>query len=169
MIILCCLSIARKGRGETVGDGGFPHTNNKRINGISHEDDPETPAYEPPPSQAYVPPGIGAFSGTQRPNSAAAMSPFINLEEEDESDETPSVSEDKPGGEADDLSYTEGEEGGTFEDGVDDDDEEVEEEVFADELEYHDDDEGEETFGEEETEEEQSNPGNWGQQSYDYQ
>lgn len=171
MIILCCLSIARKGRGETVGDGGFPNTNSKRMTGISHEDDPETPAYEPPPSQAYVPPGMGAFGGAQRPNSDAAMSPFVNLEDDDdESDETPSVSEDKPGGEADDAeSYTEGEEGGTYQDGVDDDDEEVDEEVFADELEYHDDDEGEETFGEEETEEEQSNPGNWGQQSYDYQ
>ena len=162
MVILCCLSIARRGRGETVGDGGFPDTNSKRMSGISHEDDPETPIYEPPPNNAYVPPGMGA---------AAGVSPFVNEDDDDddESEETPSASEEKPGGEEDEIeSFTEGDEGGTYEDGMDEEEEEVEE-VFADELEYHDDDEGEETFGEEETEEEESNTGTWGQQSYGYQ
>ena len=179
VVIFCCFSIARQGRGEAVGDGGFPQTK-KRMTGVSHEDDPGTPAYEPPPSHSFVPPVMGTFGVTTPSDNATSKlvpAPSIFSVEneddgEDESEDIVSADEgnlDGDEGLEENESYTEGgEDGGTYQgdlDGGGDEDEVVEEEVFADELEYYDDEEeDEETFGEEENEEEESSPGTWGQQ-----
>lgn len=160
-----------------MGDGGFPQTK-KRMTGVSHEDDPGTPAYEPPPSHSFVPPVMGSFGVTTPSDNASKPPPAPSIftveqgdDDEDESEDIVSATEGNIDGDEgldEDESYTEGgEDGGTHEgdlDGGRDEVEVVEEEVFADELEYYDDEEeDEETFGEEENEEE-SNPGTWGQQ-----
>lgn len=135
MILVCCFAILNK---SSSNSGLIDPT----VSRGQLDADPEDVAYEPPPSQPYVPPAVGAFpfsapANTAHNNAKQSGGGFVNATDVDESEEESEEEED---------SYAEGqgtneenqgdsvyEEGG-YHVGDDDEDDDVEESFGDDEV-----------------------------------